>query len=168
MSWILRGSALVFGDDVNTDLLHPSYFYSLDETTVRSGFLGAVPGREDAAGSPDEPRILVAGTNFGCGSSRETTLRALAMAGVQAVVATSFGRIFLRNACALGIPAVACQNAAALADEGDALELDLESLTLRNRTRMCEATIEAIDPLWLATLRAGGLIPFLRSRRVGR
>ncbi|MAE69837.1 MAG: 3-isopropylmalate dehydratase [Gemmatimonadetes bacterium] len=168
MSWIVRGSALLFGDDVNTDLLHPSYFYSLDDKTVRSGFLGAVPGREDEAESTDEPRIVVAGENFGCGSSRETTLRALAMAGVQAVVASSFGRIFFRNACSLGIPAVTCSGANAFADDRDALELDLDGLFLRNRTQGAETRVDAIDPFWSAVVRAGGLILFLRSRGEGR
>ena len=73
---MIRGKALVLGDDVNTDELHPSSFYSLDDTKVRQGFLRAVEGREGDAEKDLSGSIVVAGRNFGIGSSRETGARA--------------------------------------------------------------------------------------------
>ncbi len=164
MRGVTRAEALVFGDDVNTDLLHPSYFYSLDGEVVRSGFLRAVPGRESGPEEAATPRILVAGRNFGCGSSRETTIQALKMGGVDAVVAASFGRIFYRNALSSGLPALCCERAAEKTESGDLLTLDLDQLVVRNETRSTETALEPPDPFWRQVLAAGGLIPFLRER----
>jgi len=160
MSDLRRGPALVLGDDVNTDVLHPSRFYSLDDTTVRSGFLGAVEGREGAAKADLGGRLVVAGTNFGIGSSRETGARVFQLAGIQAVVAVSFARIFHRNVLNLGLPALACP---ALADvtveEGDEVSLDLSTgeLTVAGQTLQTEG----LDPHWQQVLDAGGLAPWL-------
>ena len=157
-----EGSAIVFGDDINTDLLHPSYFYSLDEARVRDGFLGAVESTTDR--EIDKARIIVAGKNFGCGSSRETTMTALRLAGVQAVVAESFGRIFFRNAMSLGVPALTVASVSGLADAGDRLRID--DGVVHNLTRDRQIPLKAIDPMWSAVLAAGGMMAFLRARDV--
>ena len=154
----VTGSAMVFGDDVNTDLLHPSYFFSLDDATVRKGFLGAVKGRE---GTPDGARVLVAGENFGCGSSRETTMKSLKLAGVQALVAVSFGRIFFRNALCLGLPAFTAPQARTLAAEGEIITVDPLRCTAVNTTTGARITLTPLDPLWMAVLEAGGMMEWL-------
>ncbi len=160
MTGVRRGPALVLGDDINTDVLHPSRFYSLDDAKVRSGFLGAVEGREDAAEADLSGGVVVAGRNFGIGSSRETGARVFLLAGIQAIVAVSFARIFHRNVLNLGLPALACP---ALADievsDGDQVGLDLETgqLTVGGRTLQTEG----LDPHWQRVLRAGGLAPWL-------
>lgn len=154
------GKALLMGDHVNTDVLHPSRFFSLDDKTVRSGFLQAAAGYEAVGGSDLSGKIIVAGENFGCGSSRETGARAFLLAGVQAVVARSLARIFSRNVRNLGLPAVECPELPAL--PADALvQLDLRSWRLHAPEAGVSVAITPLDPYWVAVLEAGGLMPFL-------
>ena len=157
MSAIIHGHALVLGDDVNTDEIHPSCFYSLDDDRVRAGFLEAVPGR-DARREFDDP-IVIAGNNFGCGSSRETGARVFLLKGVRAIVARSFARIFFRNVINLGLPALTCPSLSHDVAEGETVVLNLDA---------AEATIDddvlplaPLDPLHKGILAAGGLAPYL-------
>lgn len=159
----VRGRVLRFGDHVNTDLLHPSYFFSLDADTVQKGFLGAVQGKESASDSV-RARVLLAGDNFGCGSSRETTMQALRLAGVQALVAVGFGRIFFRNALCLGLPAFTSPHARELAEEGEQVEVDPVAGLARNLDTGRELELTPLDPFWRAVLEAGGMMPFLEQR----
>ena len=154
---MISGRAVVFGDDINTDMLHPSYFFSLDTTTVRKGFMGELASVDDR--EEDLPRVIVAGKNFGCGSSRETTMTALKMAGVRAVVAESFGRIFFRNSMCLGVAARTAPSVTGIADPGDVLKVEGDRL-INERTGRSIA-LHALDPYWSAVLEAGGLIPYL-------
>ena len=157
----LEGPALVLGDDVNTDVLHPSRFFSLDDATVRRGFLGAVEGREDAAERDLSGRIVVAGSNFGIGSSRETGARVFVLAGIQAIVAVSFARIFHRNVLNLGLPAIACPALAELSvAERDLVQVDLSSGVVRIGEHQLQS--EGLDPHWQRVLDAGGLAAWLK------
>lgn len=164
MQMRIDGPALVLGDDVNTDVLHPSRFFSLDDTKVRSGFLGAVDGREadgqrDLAGT-----IVLAGNNFGIGSSRETGARVFLLAGVQAIVAASFARIFYRNVMNLGLPAVVCPDLATeRPQDGATVSLDLAVGYLSIGDR--RLPIQAWDPHWQRICEAGGLAPWLGLSR---
>ncbi len=157
---LLIGPALVLGDDVNTDVLHPSKFYSLNDAKVRSGFLGAVEGRESAAQANLSGSLVVAGRNFGIGSSRETGARVFLLAGIQAVVAVSFARIFHRNVLNLGLVAVECPG---LADkkplEREVVHLDLEAGTLSFGEAVLPTS--GLDPHWRRVLAAGGLAELL-------
>lgn len=154
------GPALVLGDDVNTDQLHPSRFYSLDDQKVRSGFLGAVAGREEEGQRDLRGHIVVAGSNFGIGSSRETGARVFLLAGIRAVVAASFARIYYRNVMNLGLPAIVCP---ALAVERPvdgaqvSVELSAGRVTIDGRT----LAAEPMDPYWSRVLEAGGLTRYL-------
>lgn len=153
----LDGHALVLGHDVNTDELHPSRFYSLDDARVRSGFLQAVPGRQGQEVSGH--RIVVAGRNFGIGSSRETGARVFVLSGVQALVAESYGRIFERNVMNLGLPAFVCPGIEGKVKEGEALTVDLEARVLRSPSG--DHPLEPVDPYQQALVDAGGLLPWL-------
>ncbi len=157
---MIEGPSLVLGDHVNTDVLHPSRFYSLDDDKVRSGFLGAVEGREAAAGNDLHGRIVAAGANFGIGSSRETGARVFLLAGIQAVVAVSFARIFHRNVLNLGLAAIECPALAdAMPEEGQIVRLDIAAATLR----FGDVTLptQTLDPHWARVLAAGGLVEYL-------
>jgi 3-isopropylmalate/(R)-2-methylmalate dehydratase small subunit len=156
----IRGGALIMGDNVNTDVLHPSRFFSLDDGTVRSGFLQAAAGFEQIGGTDLSGRIIVAGENFGCGSSRETGAKAFLLAGVRAVVARSLARIFSRNVRNLGLPAVECPSLPVL-DPGAEVEVDLEEWKLRVPGTALALDLIPLDPFWVAVLHAGGLVPFL-------
>jgi 3-isopropylmalate dehydratase small subunit len=157
---IIRGRALVFGNNVNTDELHPSRFFSLDDRTVRSGFLQAAAGYEQVGSGDVAGRIVIAGDNFGCGSSRETGARAFLLAGVRAVVARSLARIFSRNVRNLGLPALECPSLPALAPDAE-IEIDLAAGRLRVVGAGDELPLAPLDPFWTAVLAAGGLLPFL-------
>jgi 3-isopropylmalate/(R)-2-methylmalate dehydratase small subunit len=156
----IQGKALVMGDNVNTDVLHPSRFFSLDDRTVRSGFLQAAAGFEQIGGSARAGRVIVAGENFGCGSSRETGARAFVLAGVRAVVARSLARIFSRNVRNLGLAAVECPSLPELAP-GVELEVDLAHGRLVVPEASLDLPLTPLDPFWAAVLQAGGLLPFL-------
>lgn len=156
----VSGRALLMGDNVNTDILHPSRFFSLDDRTVRSGFLQAAAGYEATGGTDLSGRIIVAGHNFGCGSSRETGARSFLLAGVRAVVTRSLARIFSRNVRNLGLPAVECPDLPELPADTE-VEIDLVSWRLRAPAAGVECAITPLDPYWVAVLEAGGLMPFL-------
>jgi 3-isopropylmalate/(R)-2-methylmalate dehydratase small subunit len=156
----IAGKALIMGDHVNTDELHPSRFFSLDDRTVRSGFLQAAAGYEQVGGSDLSGRVIVAGDNFGCGSSRETGARAFLLAGVRAVVARSLARIFSRNVRNLGLAAVECPALPALPPDIE-VELDLARWRLLVPAGSLDLPVTPLDPFWAAVLAAGGLLPFL-------
>jgi len=98
----IRAHAVVLGDDVNTDLLHPPQYFGITPEAVLPGFLAGLPPEYARRFQPGD--ILVGGRNFGCGSSREAYVRAFRYARVSAVIAVSFARIFYRNLINAGIP----------------------------------------------------------------
>jgi 3-isopropylmalate/(R)-2-methylmalate dehydratase small subunit len=156
----IAGKALVMGDNVNTDVLHPSRFFSLDDRTVRAGFLQAAAGYEGTGGTDLAGRVIVAGENFGCGSSRETGAKAFVLAGIRAIVARSLARIFSRNVRNLGLAAVECPSLPVLAPDTE-VELELERGVLVVPAQGLELPVVPLDPFWSQVLRAGGLLPFL-------
>ncbi len=162
---VVEGRALVLGDHVNADLLHPPSFFSLDPERVRRGFLAGL-GDSVAVADSERSWIIVAGRNFGCGSSRETTLQALVQNGVRAVVARSFGRIFQRSAIARGLPCWCIDG-----DPGEMRFVHGEPLRLDSAVRALASTesghaltLSPQDPYADAVLAAGGLLAWLRER----
>lgn len=105
----VTGRAWVFGDDVNTDVIHPPQFFSLDPAVVKRGLFHGLDPELHRRIRPGD--MLVAGRNFGCGSSRETSIQSLKLNGVGAIVAVDFGRIFFRSATNNGLPCVRFANA---------------------------------------------------------
>ncbi len=161
----LEGRALVFGDHVNADLLHPPSFFSLDPERVRRGFLAGI-GDSVAGLDSNSSWIIVAGRNFGCGSSRETTLQALVQNGVRAVVARSFGRIFQRSAIARGLPCWCIDG-----DRDDVrfaahthLRIDPAARVLVVVESGLSVALLPQDPYAEAVLTAGGVLAWLRER----
>ena len=157
------GTAVVFGDNVNTDVIIPGrYLVSIDPAELAEHAfepLGAdVQRRVRSAG------VVVAGRNFGCGSAREQAATALTGAGIQAVVAASFARVFFRNAINTGLVAVECPPAAAAVHDGDEVTVDLDggTVTTPAGTYQFPPYPEALRQI----LADGGLIPHLmRSSR---
>ena len=163
MSMRFTGSASVFGNDVNTDEIIPArYLTTTDQAALarhcmedaRPGF-----GATVARGS-----ILVAGSNFGCGSSREHAPIAIKAAGISCVVAESFARIFFRNAINIGLPIVECAGISRLTREGDRLDVDLGkgSIALPDGR---ELPITPFPPFMERIVREGGWIPYLLATR---
>lgn len=154
---ILTGRVHLLGDDVNTDELHPSQYFSLDPSRRAEGAL-AVCGGRDRVG--EGSIILVGGWNLGIGSSRESTVRGLVEAGVTAVLARSMARIFLRNAVNAGL-AVGLREAgfdAVRPNEVLRLDLAAERLLREDGTQL---PLDPLDGHLRAVLAAGGLVPFL-------
>jgi len=111
-----------------------------------------------------ENRIIVAGRNFGCGSSREHAPLALKAAGVQAIVAENFARIFFRNSINVGLPALEAPNASSSFNEGDSVRIDIDHLEVRNLTMdICISIREFSEPV-LSILKAGGLVRYLKAK----
>jgi len=151
-----------FGEDVDTDQILPGRcapYMTSEEELPRFAFVDARPGFADGVAPGD---VLVAGPNFGCGSSREYAAAALARCELGAILAPSFARIFFRNATNLGLPLLTLPaSELAVLRDGDHVELDLEGGLLRHpggELRLPEPSAFARD-LW----RAGGLVPFFRE-----
>lgn len=153
----VRGRAWVFGDDVNTDVIHPPQFFSLDPDVVRRGlFHGLDPELHERIRPGD---VLVAGRNFGCGSSRETSIQSLKLNGVGAIVAVDFARIFFRSATNNALPCVTFADArdVRLVAEGEQLEVSFDDWTLSTEGGRCIALTPAgsfVRRVW----EAGGLL----------
>ena len=160
----LRGRVrAVLGDNIDTDLIYPGRYLNITdrEKTAEHLFELAYP---ELRASLEAGDIIVAGRNFGCGSSREQAAAALKFAGVGAVIAGSFARIFYRNAINLGLPAVVAPQASLACAAGDELEIDLLAGEIRNVTEGRVVEAAALDPRAVELIAAGGLIPYLKRK----
>jgi len=159
---VLRGRAWVFGDQISTDQILPGRY--LDRSYAEVGQFAMAGADEEFAKKVQPGDIVVAGANFGCGSSREAAAVALRQAGVGAVVAPSFSRIFYRNAVNQGLPAVAVPDVEGFL-AGDIIEVDLENRRVRNVSRPeVEKPILNLQGVSRQILAAGGIVPFVKAR----
>ena len=162
---LLKGRvAAVLPENTDTDVIYPGRYLSITDRdqTAEHLFELAYP---DVRAHIQPGDFLVAGRNFGCGSSREQAAAAVKYAGVGAVIAVSFARIFYRNAINLGLPAIVAEVEAA---EGDELAIDLEAGRIENLTQGREFKAAALDPRAVELLEAGGLIPYLKRKVVAQ
>lgn len=159
---VFKGRVWRFGDNISTDHITPGRFFHLRsnlEELAKHAF-------EDIA--PDFPRkvsrgdIVVGGSNFGLGSSREHAPIVLKLAGIDAVVARSFARIFYRNAINVGLAAVICDVSGI--EQGDLLELNMDEGRLRDLTRALERKFPPLPPMMQDILGEGGLTGYIRKR----
>jgi len=163
---ILRGKAWKFGDNIDTDQIFPGAYLTLtDVEEMGRHAMEGVPGREDFAKKVNKGDIIVAGKNFGCGSSREQAPIAIKGSGISAVIAKSFARIFYRNAVNIGLPILECKDADRIED-GDILEIDLEKGMIKNLStnKILEAT--PLTSLEFEIMKAGGLIRYLKRKSI--
>jgi 3-isopropylmalate/(R)-2-methylmalate dehydratase small subunit len=160
---IIKGKVFKVGDDIDTDQIYPGRY--LDLTSPEEM---AVHAMEDAI--PDfykkiegEDGIIVGGYNFGCGSSREHAPRVLLYAGIKAVVAESFGRIFYRNAVNVGLPAVKCPGIIKKVQPGDLIQINFKEELIILVASGKTLPIEKFPLQLLTILKSGGLIPYLKE-----
>jgi 3-isopropylmalate/(R)-2-methylmalate dehydratase small subunit len=163
---ILKGKVHKYGADVNTDVIIPARYLNVSEPEelakhcmedIDVDFLNRVqPGD-----------IIVATTNFGCGSSREHAPLAIRAAGISCIIAGSFARIFFRNAINIGLPLLECKQAVANTEAGDLLEVDLSLGEIKNLTRGMNFTAEPYPDFMAELISAGGLIEYTRQRLAG-
>jgi 3-isopropylmalate dehydratase small subunit len=164
----ISGRVWKLGDHVNTDVLHPSSYFSLDAERVKEGIMEGMErmGTALKRQSLEDGLIIVAGENFGCGSSRETSVRGLRHFGVRGVVAASFARIFMRSLVNLGIPTLECREIQPLVRDGDRVHLNFKDgwIELEGGRRV---SFSPLDIHVKKILEAGGLIPYLRREKDG-
>ncbi|MFI5283722.1 MAG: 3-isopropylmalate dehydratase small subunit [Candidatus Dormibacterales bacterium] len=163
---VIRGRAWKFGNNIDTDQIIPAKYaiYSLDEKELGKHAMEGVPDKESWASGVQPGDILVAGSNFGCGSSREIAPVAIRGAGISLVIADSYARIFFRNAINMGYPILQSPQAAEAVEDGDELEVDLEQGIVRNFSRGDEYRSEAFPTFMNELLQMGGLVPWVRRR----
>ncbi|HHZ20124.1 MAG TPA: 3-isopropylmalate dehydratase small subunit [Firmicutes bacterium] len=162
----LTGRVWRFGDDVDTDLIIPARYLNTSDPKELAAHC-----MEDAdpsfAGKVQPGDIIVAGKNFGCGSSREHAPIAIKAAGVACVIGATFARIFYRNAINIGLPILESPEASSGIEEGHQVEVDLETGTIKNLTTGESYSAKPFPPFMQELIAAGGLIPYV-SRTVGR
>ncbi|MCL5023229.1 MAG: 3-isopropylmalate dehydratase small subunit [Nitrospirae bacterium] len=160
---ILKGRVWRFGDDVDTDAIIPARYLNTHDPAELAKHV-----MEDADKEfPNKVRtgdFLVAGKNFGCGSSREHAPIAIKAAGIHAVIAKSFARIFYRNSFNIGLPIFESSEASEKIREGDMIEIDAGSGVIRDLTRGEDYRVEAIPPFMQELIAAGGLIGWTKKK----
>ena len=157
----MTGRAFVFGDDVDTDQIAPGQYMAGGIEALAGHALETL--RPDFAGSVKPGDVVVAGRNFGMGSSREQAAEALKLLGVAGVVAHSFAGIFYRNAINLGLPVMIAEDLSALRD-GDAVKLDVAGAHLRLTEKGIDIALEPLPDNLKEMLADGGLVPHLKKR----
>jgi 3-isopropylmalate/(R)-2-methylmalate dehydratase small subunit len=160
----MRGKAHVFGDDVNTDEIIPArYLNTIDAAELAAHCMEDADAEFVKKVKPGD--VIVAGKNFGCGSSREHAPVSIKAAGVSCVVARSFARIFFRNAINIGLPIVVSPEAAADARPGDELDVDLAKGAVVNRTLGKTYSVPPFPDAMREIIDAGGLMEFVKQTR---
>ena len=160
---MLKGKVHKYGANVDTDVIIPARYLNFSETAelvkhcmedIDQDFLNRVqPGD-----------IIVATTNFGCGSSREHAPIVIKASGISCVIAKSFARIFYRNAINIGLPLLECEEAVDNTEAGDILEVDLEAGKIRNLTKNLEFVAKPYPEFMSELISAGGLIKYTKKR----
>lgn len=158
---VLKGRARVVGNDVNTDyIISGRYkFKTLDKKELASHLLEDLD--PDFVKKIQPGDFIVAGNNFGCGSSREQAPLAIKYADIGAVLAGDFARIFFRNAINVGLPLVECDTSGI--KDGDELEVDFTAGTVKNLTRGTTANFKPLPRIMLNILSEGGLAPYFQK-----
>ena len=157
----MAGRAWKFGDDIDTDAVIPGRYLVINdpEGLARHIFEGVRP---EFAGNVEEGDFVVAGTNFGCGSSREHAPLGLKGARIKAVVAKSFARIFFRNAINIGLPLFICADVDKI-DDGDSIEIDMTEGVIKNLTSGESYKTTPLPPFLQEIVDSGGLVEYTKK-----
>lgn len=159
----LRGKAHVYGNNVDTDVIIPArYLTTWDPVELGAHCLEDLDPKFLQKVQPGD--IIVAGDNFGCGSSREHAPIAIKAAGVSCVIAKSFARIYFRNSINVGLPALVCPEAVNDIKAGDDISVELASGVIENLTQKRSYKAEPFPEFLRGIIEAGGLVPYTRKR----
>jgi len=160
---MIKGTVHKYGSDIDTDVIIPARYctsFIVEELAphcledLDADFVNKI--------APGD--VLVAGTNFGCGSSRENAPIAIKGAGVSCVIAKSFARIFYRNAINIGLPILESSECVDVTENGDVIEVDLAAGTIVNRTKQRRFGISPFPPVIQEIINAGGMESYVRGR----
>ncbi len=160
---IIKGAVHKVGHDIDTDLIIPARFLndiSTDSLAINC-MNDVIPNFKDTIKSGD---VLVAGKNFGCGSSREHAPIAIKATGVACVIAESFARIFYRNAINIGLPIIVSEEASREIAAGDMIEVDVREGCITNHTQSKTYDVEKFPAFIMEIMEAGDLISYTRKR----
>jgi 3-isopropylmalate/(R)-2-methylmalate dehydratase small subunit len=157
------GKAWKFGDSISTDVIAPGRYFHLRSNLPELAKHVLEPERPEFASGVHKGDFVVAGENFGLGSSREHAPMIIKIAGVTAVLARSFARIFYRNCINIGLPAITCNTDEIR--EGDELELDMEKGVVRNKTKGMELEFPHLPPVMNRILQEGGLVAYIKAHK---
>jgi len=160
---ILKGKAFKFGDNISTDLIAPGRYFHLRSNLpelAKHVLEDADPGFAEKVKPGD---IVVAGKNFGLGSSREHAPTIMKLAGVGAVLANSFARIFFRNSINIGLPVLVCDTSSI--DENDGIEIDLKKGIIRDITKNIEIKFTPLPDVMIKILTDGGLVEHVTKNK---
>ncbi len=155
------GKAWKFGDNISTDLIAPGRYFHLRSNLPELAKHVLEGARPEFASLVQSGDFVVAGENFGLGSSREHAPTIIKMAGVEAVLAKSFARIFYRNCINVGLPAITCDTDEI--EEGDELVLDMENGVIRNETKGTGLDFPPLPPVMNRILQEGGLVAYIKA-----
>jgi 3-isopropylmalate dehydratase small subunit len=159
----LTGKVWKFGDNIDTDVIIPARFLNVSDQDLlaKNCFVDLRPDFSNTARPGD---VIVAGNNFGCGSSREHAPLAIKAAGVSVVIAKSFARIFYRNAFNIGLPILESEEAFKKFEEGSRVQVDLEKGEIRGGDKGAKVTAKPIPPFMREIVDAGGLVAYIKQR----
>jgi len=164
---MLKGKVYKYGANVDTDVIIPArYLNASDPAELAKHCMEDID--KDFVGRVEPGDIIMATTNFGCGSSREHAPLAIKAAGVSCVIARSFARIFFRNAINTGLPLLECDEAVDNTGAGNVLEVDLSSGRIKNLTNGMEFIAKPYPDFMAELISAGGLIEYTKRRLAGR
>jgi len=162
---ILRGRAWVFGDDVDTDLIYHNKYLGITDTKEMAQYsFEYYPGKENFAKEAKPGDIVVAGENFGCGSSREHAVYCLKELGIPVILAESYARIYYRNAVNNGYPVLVVPDITDKVSDGDELEVNMDTGEIKNLATGETMHGDAVTDLEKDIMAHGGLIPYLKAQ----
>ena len=157
---VIEGKAWKFGDNISTDYMMPGFGHGKTPEEIAAFCMRA--NRPEFAGEVRRGDLIVAGKNFGCGSSKPAVNNLIAL-GVSCVIAESFGRLFFRNAISLGFPLLECKGVYDAVNEGDRVQVNLESAEVNNLTTGTVLKAERLPEVMMKILSAGGMAALLKE-----
>ncbi len=159
----MKGKAHTFGDHIDTDQIIPAaYLVTTDPKELAIHCMETAD--QDFVKRVKDGDVIVGGVNFGCGSSREHAPIAIMGAGVTCVIAKSFARIFFRNSINLGLPVLESPEAADAIEQGDEIDVDLATGTIRNLTTEQVFKAKPFEPFMMDIIEAGGLVEYTKKK----
>ncbi len=161
-----QGKVLKYGDNVDTDVIIPARYLNVSsgEELAKYCMIDLDP---DFTKQMNQGDIMVATKNFGCGSSREHAPLAIKCAGISCVIATTFARIFYRNAINIGLPILECEAAANDIETGDEVSVDFDSGVITNHTKGCTYEAQPFPEFMKNIMAAGGLVEQTKAKMEG-
>jgi len=158
---MIKGKIHLFGDNVSTDLICPGRYYHLRGNLPELAKHALEDADKDFVKNINTGDVVVAGENFGCGSSREHAAIVIKLAGTSCVIAKKFARIFFRNCINIGLPAIEIDTSGF--EAGDEVEVDLKAGVVRNTTKDIEKKFPELPAKMIAILNAGGLVNYIKE-----